>query len=83
MGAPATSRRSETKRRQLVVTSWELVEAATNVADDAAEVGAVVEHVLRTRASVVLDVAGRLGLAHPGGSPRELLHHVVDRDQWL
>jgi len=77
------SRRAETKRRHLVVTLWELVEAVTNVADDAAEVAAVVEHILRTRASAALGVAGRLGLAHQGSAPREQLHHVVDRHRRL
>ena len=70
--------RFEAKRRPLVVTLWELVEAATSVTDDAVEVAAVVEHILRTRASAALDVAGESGLAHHGGAPRELPHHVAE-----
>ena len=76
------SRRSEARRRPLVVTLWELVEAATSVSDDAAEVVAVVEHVLRTRASGVLGVAGESRPAHRGGAPRGPLRDVVDDPGW-
>ena len=55
--------RFETKHRPLVVTLWELVEAATSASDDPAEVAAVVEHILRTRARAAPGVAGEPGLA--------------------
>ena len=76
------SRRFETKRRPLVVTLWELVEAATSVTEDAAEVAAVVQHILRTRASAALGVARESGLAHHGRAPRGMRHDVVDVPGW-
>ena len=68
------SHRFERKRRPLVVTSRELVEAATRVTEDAA----AVQHILHTRASAAPGVARESGPAHHGAAPRGMRRDVVD-----